>query len=76
MMSAMPKSAGESSFARFGSENRSLRLSWSSITSAEHDDEAAEHRAEHRRGAADHDRDEELDRDLERLDLAGVRRGR
>ena len=32
MISAMPKIAGESSFARFGSENRSLRLSCSSIT--------------------------------------------
>ena len=34
------------------------------------------HRAEHRRGAADHDGDEELDRELEGLHLVGARRSR
>ena len=51
------------------SENRSLRLLLS-IVPQEHDDEPADQRTDDGRGAADHDRDEELDRELERLDLA------
>ena len=75
-ISAMPKIAGESSFARFGSENRSLGIGYLSIRAGGTRRRTRRERAEHRRGAADHDRDEELDRELERLDLVGARRAR